>query len=58
MGPDLASQISVSAGVIREGEDIPIWKAERSGSFSIKSAWGLVRYHGQTVSWYKTVWHN
>ena len=34
------------------------WKADRSGKFSIASAWNQLRNHYSEVSWHKILWRN
>ena len=36
--------------------DAVIWLPERSGLFSIRSAWDLIRSHGDRVDWYNLIW--
>ncbi|XP_077215916.1 uncharacterized protein LOC143850568 [Tasmannia lanceolata] len=44
--------------ILRSGsqENLPIWKPEPSGKFTVKSAWEEIRKHHGKPEWCKTIW--
>lgn len=40
------------------GPDIFIWKSDKAGNFTMRSAWEMVRLRADEQDWMKWIWHS
>ncbi|XP_022869151.1 uncharacterized protein LOC111388627 [Olea europaea var. sylvestris] len=58
VGEDKAASVMAKVSKCREGDDVLIWKPNRKGTFSSKSAWDMIRVQQPQTSWGRWVWHS